>query len=58
MDSINEFLDMGGYAAFVWPSYLIVAGVMAALWLASRRRLKQTAEDLARLEEGESGARP
>ncbi|MEC9328905.1 MAG: heme exporter protein CcmD [Pseudomonadota bacterium] len=23
--SVTEFLDMGGYAAFVWPAYGIVA---------------------------------
>jgi len=23
--SVTEFLDMGGYAAYVWPAYSIVA---------------------------------
>ncbi len=28
--SLSDFLDMGGYALYVWGSYLMVAG--ALLW--------------------------
>ncbi len=31
MDSIAEFLRMGGYAAYVWPSYLVAAAVLVGL---------------------------
>jgi heme exporter protein D len=45
-----EFLNMGGYAAFVWPSYLLAAVIMAGLWLTSRRALKLREAELKRLE--------
>ena len=28
MTGLSEFLDMGGYAHFIWPSYAVVAVVM------------------------------
>ena len=33
-----EFLNMGGYAAFVWPAFGITAFVMAANLMAACRR--------------------
>jgi heme exporter protein D len=39
---MSEFLAMGGYAVYVWPSYAVVAVVLAAnviLPLRRRRRL-------------------
>ena len=40
---MSEFLAMGGYATFVWPSYaaaaLILIGLAAASWRARRRAL-------------------
>jgi heme exporter protein CcmD len=53
---MSTFLDMGGYAAFVWPAYLVTVAVLVlnvvwarqllarALQLA-RRRLISPAED-------------
>jgi len=35
---MNEFLSMGGYGGYVWPSYGIAIGVLAALALATWRR--------------------
>lgn len=39
---MSAFLDMGGYAWFVWPAYALCAAVLAwmvvAPWLALRRR--------------------
>ena len=33
MDSITEFLHMGGYAKFVWPAYIIaLIGLGGVLW--------------------------
>lgn len=39
-----EFLNMGGYASFVWTAYGLSA--VALIWLAmsSRKRLKETDE--------------
>jgi heme exporter protein D len=36
--SFAEFLDMGGYAAFVWPAYLITIAVLIANFLLPRAR--------------------
>ena len=36
--SFMEFLDMGGYASFVWPAYLITAAVLIANLLLPRIR--------------------
>jgi heme exporter protein D len=34
---MNEFLDMGGYAAYVWPCFALTAVVLAWNVLAARR---------------------
>ena len=35
-----EFLSMGGYGAYVWPSYGLSAVIMLVLLIASLRSLK------------------
>jgi heme exporter protein D len=50
---MQAFLDMGGYAGFVWPAYGVVAVVMAALVIASVNDLKRQRRLLAALEAGE-----
>ena len=50
MTKISEFLDMGGYAGFVWPSYGAVIGVLAVLLWLSLRGLKAAERELAQLE--------
>ena len=50
MTKISEFLDMGGYAGFVWPSYGAVIAVLAVLLWLSLRGLKAAENELARLE--------
>ena len=57
MTKIGTFLDMGGYAGFVWPSYAAVIGVLAALLWLSMRGLKAAESELARLEEDSLRAR-
>ncbi len=47
---MESFLDMGGYAAFVWPAYVLVAGVLAVLLVASRRFAKAAEDELAGME--------
>ena len=57
MEQLSDYLAMGGYAAFVWPSYGFAALVMGALALASRRALRDSARQLAALEAGDQGPR-
>ena len=45
--SFMEFLDMGGYASFVWPAYLITATVLIANLLLPRLRHHRQRESLA-----------
>lgn len=45
-----DFFAMGGYAAFVWPSFGITAGVMVVIWLASVRSLRAREAELAALQ--------
>ena len=44
-----EFLSMGGYAAYVWPSYGLSAVIMLVLLFASLRSLKSTEKTFQRL---------
>lgn len=48
MSGLGEFLDMGGYAAFVWPSYAITLVVLALNIVWARRRLMQAREEARR----------
>ena len=54
MESIITFLNMGGYAAFVWPAFGITTLVMVVLLLLSRRSLAAREKALKALEEGET----
>ena len=45
--SFIEFLDMGGYAGFVWPAYLITTTVLVANLLLPRIRHRRQRESLA-----------
>ena len=47
---MNEFLAMGGYAEFVWPSYGIALLVLLALTMDSIWRRRRAETDLASLE--------
>lgn len=47
---MNEFLNMGGYGAFVWPSYIITALVLAAVFIFSHRLLKSRERELDALQ--------
>ncbi len=52
-----EFFDMGGYAAFVWPSYAVGALVLVGLLVATRRTLKAREATLKALEGGRPSRR-
>lgn len=46
---MGEFLEMGGYAAFVWPAYGLSFGVLALLAWFSLQGLKDTQSMFDRL---------
>jgi heme exporter protein CcmD len=54
---IGGFFYMGGYGAFVWPAYALVAGLL--VWLLVHRigRLKRREGELDRLEQRRPPAR-
>ncbi len=54
MERITTFLDMGGYAAFVWPALGLTAIVLAALVWISLRQVNAAEAELAKLD----GLRP
>jgi heme exporter protein D len=41
MQSLHEFLGMGGYAAYVWPAYVVAAVVVAVNAISPSLRLKK-----------------
>ncbi len=40
MDRIQAFLEMGGYAMFVWPAYGVAIGVLIGLLVVSLRGMR------------------
>jgi heme exporter protein CcmD len=46
---MSAFFSMGGYAAFVWPCYLLTAVAMALIGYTSWKKAKRSAEILASL---------
>ena len=47
---MSAFLEMGGYAAYVWPAYGVTAAVLIGLLVASLRSLRRAEAELAGLE--------
>ena len=56
VESILAFLSMGGYAAFVWPSFAVTLSVLFALAVVTRQVLKANEETLRALRQGETSA--
>lgn len=50
MDKVTAFFQMGGYAAFVWPSLGLTVAIMAGLLIATLRQLRGRQRRLAELE--------
>ncbi len=46
--SVSEFLDMGGYARYVWPSYVLVLGAIVLNVVWARRALKRARTEALR----------
>lgn len=44
-----EFLAMGGYAAYVWPSWLTGVALIVGITLFSRRKLARAQQKLTQL---------
>lgn len=57
MASLENFLAMGGYGAFVWPAFGLTAIVMVYFAVASLRTLRQRERALQALE-AQAGSRP
>ncbi|HYH17280.1 MAG TPA: heme exporter protein CcmD [Azospirillum sp.] len=51
-----EFFAMGGYAAYIWPSYALAAVVLVGLLVATLKSLRATEATLKALE-GSRGPR-
>ncbi len=49
MERFQAFLDMGGYAMFVWPAYAIAIGVLIGLLVVSLRGMRGHEEALRSL---------
>ena len=54
--NLSNYLAMGGYAAFIWPSYGVAALLLVVLFLLSARRLNNAERALPRNSEGEQEA--
>jgi len=50
MERVTAFLEMGGYAAFVWPSLALTVAVIGGLLIATLRQLRARQRRLAELE--------
>lgn len=48
MKSLADFFDMGGYAAYVWPSYVLTFVVVLLNIFWARRLLARSREDARR----------
>ena len=58
MKGLSEFLDMGGYAAYVWPSYVLTLAVVVLNVIWARRLLARSREEARRrlaMRPGEGG---
>lgn len=48
MKELGEFFDMGGYAAYVWPSYVLTLAVVVLNIVWARRLLARSREEARR----------
>ncbi len=57
MSDLGGFFAMGGYGAFVWPSFGVTLAVLVLVWIESAHRLKQNERALAEMEKTLEGRR-
>ena len=50
MAALATYAEMGGYAGFIWPAWLVAAVVLGGVLVASRRSLRARAAEVDRLE--------
>lgn len=55
MDSLSQFLAMGGYARFVWPAYGVAAAVLTGMVVESLVAYRRRRRELALLERTRPG---
>jgi heme exporter protein CcmD len=48
MSGVSEFFDMGGYAWYVWPSYVLTFAVVVLNIVWARRLLAKSREEARR----------
>jgi heme exporter protein D len=48
MSAVSEFFDMGGYAWYVWPSYVLTLTVVVLNIVWARRLLARSREEARR----------
>ena len=53
--NIAEFIDMGGYAAFVWPAYAVALAVLIGNLVAARASHRRAVAE-ARRRAGDTGS--
>jgi heme exporter protein D len=49
MDTIAHYLEMGGYAGFVWPAFILSVLVLAGLLIHAVRALRRSEAALAEI---------
>ncbi len=47
---MKEFLAMGGYAAYVWPAYIIAAAIIGGMAIQTLRQWRRARDRLRVLE--------
>jgi heme exporter protein D len=57
MDAVHRFLDMGGYARFIWPAYGLAVIVLGGFLVTSIAAYRRTKRDLAALDAQRGGRR-
>lgn len=55
MAAVRTFLSMGGYAAYVWPAYIIAVTVLAGLVVSSWKSARKREAELAALRQARRG---
>ncbi len=51
MGNMAEILDMGGYALYVWPSFIVAALIMLGMVVSSLRSLRRAQKALVHAQE-------
>ncbi len=55
MQALQEFLAMGGYAAFVWPCFGVTVALLGGLFVTSKQRLARLESEVASLQALQQG---